>query len=125
MTPIVRIVTADTDLAARYRAALAPFVCRRTTAWPHTVSCDPTEVVLFDPATAHSVNEDEKPWAIEMEAEIETTVRRVEQVVASRRFEAAVDARFEALVSGVADPPTVEMPGTLNVRALGALYEAL
>lgn len=124
MTPVVRIVTADTDLAARYRAALAPLVCWRTTAWPHAASCDPTEIVLFDPAT-DPVNENEQPWAVEMGTEIETTVRRVERVVASRRFEAAIDARFDALALGVADPPALDVPETLGVSGLGELYGSI
>lgn len=127
MTLVVRIVTTETGLATRYSTALAPITCQHATEWPQASDSATPTVVLFDPATVDPQVDSAEPHhrAIEITSDFDNTARRVERAVAGRRFEAAIDARFDALASGAATLPAVEVPETLGVSALGELYGAI
>ncbi|WP_122089598.1 hypothetical protein [Halalkalicoccus subterraneus] len=125
MSSDVWLVTRNRALAARYRVALSPLVCRRETKWPRPGS--EASVVLFDPATVSPPGEGATRYqrAIELGDGVEATVRRVERAIVGQRFEAAIDARFEALSAGSANRPPIEVPDGLGVSALGDLYEVI
>ncbi|ADJ15014.1 hypothetical protein [Halalkalicoccus jeotgali] len=122
----IHIVTADPGLAARCGAALAGFEWRHAAEWPRATDIGPTDVILFDPdglgRPAHAVD---SRRTIAIGDRLEPTVRGVERTVASSRFEAAIDARFDALTTGSDDPPTIEVPEALDASAFGELYGAI
>ncbi len=129
MNPTVRIVTGDPSLADRYAAALAPLNCRYT---PQETRADfAGDVVVFDPATVDrsAVERDGAPAyrMVAIEDGFEATLIRIERAADRRRFEAGIDARFEALSVDSTDSVNVPsvVPDSLDVAALGDLYEVV
>lgn len=132
MTPTVCIVTDDSGLADRYVAALGSANCRHTPRWLPASIDDAVDVVLFDPAivarstvAAERMIRDRPYRVVAIGADIETTVRQVERAMDKRRFEATIDARFDALSVSAVDLPAVAVPGSLSVADFGEFYETV
>lgn len=132
MSPTVRIVAADPSRADRYAVALAGVERRHAAEWTPAAIHEAVDVVLFDPDTvAPSMVESERetrerPYrAVRMDGDVEATARRVERAAAQRRFERAIDERFDSLSIPSSRRPTVPVPESLGSAAFRGLYEAL
>lgn len=134
MTPTVQFVAAADARADPYAAALGDADRRHATEWNPNDVDGSVDVVLFDPATvdrtaiaADRADRDLSYRAVPMTGSVEATVRRVERAAGGRRFERAIDDRFDSLSRTVseADRPSVSVPESLDPAAFRALYEAL
>lgn len=132
MSPTVRIVAADPSRADRYAAALAGVERCCTTNWAPAAIDGTVDVVLFDPGTVTSSTVEaeqenrERPFrAVPMEGTVEATARRVERAADRRRFERAIDDRFDSLFVPAARRPAVPVPESFGSAAFRTLYEAL
>ncbi|MDL5361086.1 hypothetical protein [Halalkalicoccus sp. NIPERK01] len=129
MIPTICIVTSDPRVADRYAVALADASRRHASYWTRA-ALDGVDVVLFDPATVDrsTVAADREDGgrtyrAIKMDGDFEGTVERVARAGDKRRFEATIDARFDALSDD--DRPAVTAPESLDAVEFGDLYEAV
>lgn len=134
MTPTVQIVADGSVRSDRYAAALDDAERRHAAEWNPDAVDGSVDVVLFDPATVDRVtiaaDRADRGWsyrAIPMDGDVEATVRRVERAADERRFERAIDDRFDSLSRFVpeADRPSVSTPASLGPESFRALYEAL
>ena len=125
------VVTGDQERADQYKRALGDIGFRHITRWcPDRI--DGIDVVLFDPETvdrstvvaSRSMN-DREHWIVAMGPDVRTTVERVEQAVAGRRFEAAIDARFDALTGNKNEIPSVVVPERFDTTTVRELYAGI
>lgn len=129
MTPTICIVTSDPRVADRYAVALVDASRRHAPYWMQA-ALDGVDVVLFDPATVDrstvAVGREDGGRiyrTVEMDGDFEGTVERVARAADKRRFEATIDARFDALSDD--DCPAVTVPESLDAVDFGDLYEAV
>lgn len=129
MNQHVCVVTADGQRGERYGVALAPISCRHISRWRPERIDETVAVVLFDPEVverstivASRSMHDRSYWIVAIGADTAETVKRVEQAIAGRRFEATVEARFDALAAGANEIPPVMIPNSLDSATFATLY---